>query len=242
MMRALRRQALHCVFERAEALLARESVEVVEHDRNRRGVAGERVRELVDGGGDRAAGRAQPAQRRPAEARPDAIDGGRQIRPEARRIVVGGIERDPGDRGPTGSRTTTARASSCRSRPAHRRASARRRRSASSNRSSRVRTRMFGRTRGGSELGLDQRSRVVRPTALLGFQRHAGIIPSPPVSGDGSLTRVSAPGPSVRGACTLLASAVPGSFRTHSPRGSTCRRRTTTGETACRSPICRIPV
>ena len=93
----VRRQVLDGVLERAKGCLVVEHVEVVQDDRHRLAIGRDAVQQLVHGRCDAGPRATQTPEGGAAETRPDAIDARRDVRPESRRVVVGGVERDPRD-------------------------------------------------------------------------------------------------------------------------------------------------
>jgi hypothetical protein len=86
------------VVDRRQALLVRDGLQVLEHDHETLVEGGEPVRELVDRSLDRAAGPVQALQGSAPEPVANAVDGRGDVQPEPRRVVVAGVERDPGVR------------------------------------------------------------------------------------------------------------------------------------------------
>ena len=92
-----RRQVVECVIDRVEALAIGDALEVVEHDGERRAERRDAVRQLDHGALEGMPGSLQPLQRTAAEAAAHAFDRHGHVGPEPHRVVVGGLERQPGD-------------------------------------------------------------------------------------------------------------------------------------------------
>ena len=92
------RQTPQRVRERGQWVGLGHRLKVVEHEVDRAAVRGDPVHQLVDRPFDQAGVCAEPAERAPPEVGADAVDRGREVRPQAHRVVVARIERDPGER------------------------------------------------------------------------------------------------------------------------------------------------
>ena len=91
----VRRQVGDRVLERAQTLVARHRVKVVQHDHERTTKRRCAVQELVHGLLDGRRHIVKPLQGRASEALPDAVDRRRDIPPHLRGIVVAFLQRDP---------------------------------------------------------------------------------------------------------------------------------------------------
>jgi hypothetical protein len=92
------RRVLERIVDRGQAFGVGDGLQVVEHEYERLPKRRERVHQLVDGALDRAARDAQALERTAPEPLPHSIDGGRDVGPHPIRVVVAGVERDPGQR------------------------------------------------------------------------------------------------------------------------------------------------
>ena len=90
-------EVLDQVADRVGARLVRERMQVVQDDRDRAVVAGQRICQLVHCGLQVGSRHPKPLQRVSPKPRPDPVDCRRNIRPQAGGIVVAGIQRHPGD-------------------------------------------------------------------------------------------------------------------------------------------------
>ena len=104
-----RRKVVEYVVDRVEALAIGDALEVVEHDGERRAERRDAVRQLDHGALEGMPGSLQPLQRTAAEAAAHAFDRHGHVGPEPHRVVVGGLERQPGDGSPKRSRATCGR-------------------------------------------------------------------------------------------------------------------------------------
>ena len=94
----VRRERLDRPVEGREALRIGHGVQVVEHHDEVLAEAAQRVQERVEAAIGEPAGHAQPMPRTPAESLADAIRARGHVAPEARRVVVDGVQRHPDHR------------------------------------------------------------------------------------------------------------------------------------------------
>ena len=167
----VRRKVREGVVDRRQAFLAGHRLQVVEHDDQLPAERGGAVEELVDRDLDGAARHAEPPQRTSPEPRPHPIDRRRDVPPQQNRIVVAGVQHDPGQRrvearAPVAHRGRLAVAGrSCDER--QRRVAAGVERPANPRPVDHAVTDARHR-----ELGLDQRGRRVRTRLVPGVRRH----------------------------------------------------------------------
>ena len=92
----VRGEMLDGVVDRRQGITVRDGLQVVEHDHELTPEASDPVQQLVDRAGD-VRRRTEPPQGRPAEARANPVDRGRDVGPQPDWIVVTGVERHPGE-------------------------------------------------------------------------------------------------------------------------------------------------
>ena len=90
----VRREMLDGIVDRRQGITVRDGLQVVEHDHELTPEASDPVQQLVDRAGD-VRRRTEPPEGRPAEARANPVDRGRDVGPQPDWIVVTGVERHP---------------------------------------------------------------------------------------------------------------------------------------------------
>jgi hypothetical protein len=94
----VRRKVREGIVDRLQAFPVRHRVQVVEHDDQLARLCGGAVHQLVDRDIDGTARHAEPSQRTPPKPRPNPIDRRRDVPPQRNRIVLAGVQHDPGQR------------------------------------------------------------------------------------------------------------------------------------------------